>query len=89
MNGNRRNDPQKKLEHVNGNGSGNGRKRYRVSAPVERDGLERPRWPRLGTGFENEPKDGRPPTITVKLDAHPMGDTLILFEDDGRDAAAA
>jgi hypothetical protein len=63
----------------------NGNRRYRVCAPIERDGRDKPFWPRLGTAFENPGKEGKPPTITVKLDSHPMGDTLVLFEDEGRE----
>jgi hypothetical protein len=66
----------------------NGTRRYRVCSPVEREGQERTFWPRLGTAFENTGKDGRPPTITVKLDCHPIGDTLVLFEDDGKEAGS-
>ena len=66
-----------------------GSRRYRVCAPIERDGRDKPFWPRLGTAFENAGKEGKPPTITIKLDSHPIGDTLVLFEDDGsRDAGA-
>ena len=68
--------------------SDNGNRRYRVCAPVERDGQDKTFWPRLGTAFENTGKDGKAPTITVKLDSLPIGDTLVLFEDDAKEANA-
>lgn len=74
---------------MNAKRSESGSRRYRVCAPIERDGRDKPLWPRLGTAFENAAKEGKPPTITIKLDSHPIGDTLVLFEDDGsRDAGA-
>ena len=63
------------------------RRRYRVCAPVEREGQDT-FWPRLGTAFVNEGKDGKPATITIRLSAHPLGDTLMLFEDDAREPGA-
>ncbi len=58
--------------------------RYRVMAPVYREGREKPFWLRLGTAFENAGKNGGAPSITVKLDASPLGGELVLFEDEER-----
>ena len=44
-------------------------------------------WLRLGTAFENAGKNGGPPSITVKLDAAPLGGELVLFEDEERSDA--
>ena len=59
--------------------------RYRVMAPIRRDGRDKPFWLRLGTAFANPAKNGAPPTITVKLDASPIGGELVMFVDDERD----
>ena len=56
--------------------------RYRVMAPVHREGRDKPFWLRLGTAFANPAKNGAPPTITVKLDASPIGGDLVLFVDE-------
>jgi hypothetical protein len=67
--------------------SGSEKVRYRVMAPVHREGREKPFWLRLGTAFENAGKNGSPPSITVKLDASPLGGELVLFEDEERNDA--
>jgi hypothetical protein len=59
--------------------------RYRVMAPIHREGRDKPFWLRLGTAFENPGKNGAPPSISVKLDAAPMGGELVLFVDEERD----
>ena len=59
--------------------------RYRVMTPVHRDGRDKPFWLRLGTAFANPAKNGNPPSITVKLDAQPMGGELVMFVDEERD----
>ena len=59
--------------------------RYRVMAPIHREGRDKPFWLRLGTAFANPAKNGAPPTITVKLDASPIGGELVMFVDDERD----
>jgi hypothetical protein len=59
--------------------------RYRVMAPVHREGRDKPFWLRLGTAFENAGKNGAPPSITVKLDASPHGGELVLFVDEDRE----
>jgi hypothetical protein len=41
--------------------------RFRVMSPVYREGREKPFWHRVGIAFENEPKNGAPASITVKL----------------------
>ncbi len=61
------------------------RARYRVMAPIHRDGSDKTFWLRLGTAFTNPAKNGSPPTITVKLDAWPIGGELVMFVDDERD----
>lgn len=58
------------------------RTRYRVIVPVYREGREKPFWTRLGMAFENPPRNGSPPTISVKLDAAPLGRELVLFPDE-------
>jgi hypothetical protein len=67
--------------------TGSEKVRYRVMAPVYREGREKPFWLRLGTAFENAGKNGGPPSITVKLDAAPYGGELVLFEDEDRSDA--
>ncbi len=59
--------------------------RYRVMAPIRREGRDKPFWLRLGTAFANPAKNGAPPTITVKLDASPIGGELVMFVDDERE----
>ena len=59
--------------------------RYRVMAPIHREGRDKPFWLRLGTAFANPGKNGSPPTITVKLDAAPLGGELVMFVDDERE----
>lgn len=59
--------------------------RYRVMAPIHREGREKPFWLRLGTAFENPGKNGGPASISVKLDANPFGGELVLFADEGRE----
>ncbi len=59
--------------------------RYRVMAPIHREGRDKPFWLRLGTAFANPAKNGAAPTITVKLDAAPMGGELVMFVDDERE----
>ena len=63
------------------------RPRFRVMAPVHREGRDKPFWLRLGTAFENPAKNGAAPTITVKLDANPLGGELVLFQDEERSEA--
>ncbi len=65
--------------------SGADKTRYRVMAPVHREGRDKPYWLRLGTAFANPPKNGNPASISVKLDAAPIGGELGLFVDDERD----
>ena len=55
------------------------RARYNVMQPVYREGRDKPFWQRLGTAFENPGKNGGPASISVKLDALPMGGDLVLF----------
>ncbi len=59
--------------------------RYRVMAPIQRDGKDKTFWLRLGTAFTNPAKNGNPPSIRVKLDAQPLGGELVMFVDDDRD----
>jgi hypothetical protein len=59
--------------------------RYRVMAPIHREGRDKPFWLRLGTAFANPAKNGNPPSITVKLDAQPIGGELVMFVDEERD----
>jgi len=59
--------------------------RYRVMAPIHRDGRDKPFWLRLGTAFQNPGKNGGAPTISIKLDAAPLGGELVLFADDERE----
>ncbi len=59
--------------------------RYRVMAPIHREGRDKPFWLRLGTAFENPGKNGGAPSISVKLDAAPLCGELVLFVDEGRD----
>jgi hypothetical protein len=54
-------------------------------APIHREGRDKPFWLRLGTAFENAAKNGGAPTISVKLDAAPLGGELVLFIDEERD----
>ncbi len=67
---------------------GAAKRRFRVVAPIKREGQEKPFWSRVGMAFENEPKEGKAATISIKLDSLPLGGELVLFEDDGSDAAA-
>ena len=64
--------------------------RFRVMAPIHREGLDKPFWIRLGTAFENAPKNGGTASISVKLDALPREGELVLFvdEDEERENAA-
>ena len=70
--------------------NGNGKKQYRVVTPIRREGKEDPFWMRLGTAWENPGKDGKAPSISVRLDAMPVsrdpnkGAELVLFVDDGK-----
>jgi len=59
--------------------------RYRVMAPIHREGRDNTFWLRLGTAFANPAKNGNPPSISVKLDASPIGGELVMFVDDERD----
>lgn len=59
--------------------------RYRVMAPIHREGRDKPFWLRVGTAFVNAGKNGGPASISVKLDAAPFGGELVLFVDEGRD----
>lgn len=62
------------------------KRQFRVCAPVKREsqGQTKTFWPRLGTAWENEPRDGKPATISIRLDSNPIGGELVLFEDDGQ-----
>ncbi len=59
--------------------------RYRVMAPIQREGKDKTFWLRLGTAFVNPARNGNPPSISVKLDAQPIGGELVMFVDDDRD----
>lgn len=61
--------------------------RYRVMSPIHREGRDKPFWLRLGTAFANPAKNGNPPSITVKLDANPIGGELVMFVDEEREGA--
>ena len=61
------------------------RTRYRVMAPIQRDGKDKTFWQRLGTAFMNPAKNGNPPSISVKLDSLPIGGDLVLFVDEERE----
>ena len=50
---------------------------YRISAPTvftDQEGKEKTFWNGLGVGFKGS--DGN---ITLKMKAHPIGDTIVLF----------
>jgi hypothetical protein len=62
--------------------------RYRVMVGIHRESTDSTFWQRLGTAFVNYLKDGTP-FIKVKLDAHPIGNEMDLFPDDGRERAGS
>jgi hypothetical protein len=59
--------------------------RYRVMAPIQREGKDKTFWLRVGTAFVNPARNGAPPSISVKLDALPAGGDLVLFVDEDRE----
>jgi hypothetical protein len=63
-------------------------RQFRVVTPIEKhdeDGkVTGTYWQRLGRAFENEGRDGRGASITLLLNALPMSNRLMLFEDDGK-----
>jgi hypothetical protein len=73
-----------KIQPRSSDSTGPDKVRYRVMAPIHREGRDKPFWLRLGTAFENAGKNGAAPSITVKLDASPLGGELVLFEDEER-----
>ncbi len=56
-------------------------RRYWVSEPVPQE-VGKTGWTRLGRAFENPPRNGRLPTITVRLEAPSTGEKLVLFEEE-------
>ena len=55
---------------------------YRVMAP--REVKDKTFWTPVGVGFENAAKEvGQRPSITVQLDAMPLGGKVVLFPNDG------
>lgn len=63
---------------------GAGKKRmFRVVTPLREEGQDKTFWTRVGVAFENEAKGDREASISIKLNALPLGRELVLFPDDG------
>ena len=62
-----------------------GKPRYNVMQPVHREGRDKPFWQRLGTAWENAPKNGGPSSISIRLDALPMQGEMVLFVAEERE----
>jgi len=68
-------------------------RRFRVATPIEysetEGGPRKTWWQSLGTAFESRGENGKPATISIYLNALPIGAgdgraKLVLFVDDGR-----
>jgi hypothetical protein len=69
----------------------NGNKQYRVVMPIRREGQERTFWRQIGMAWENAGRQGGMPSITIRLDALPLGSAdkgaeLLLFEHDSKES---
>jgi hypothetical protein len=65
----------------------NGKTKYRVMQPVKIDGREETFWNRVGTAFANPGHGDKKASIKVMLSSVPLSGELVLFEDDGKEAA--
>lgn len=56
---------------------------------IQREGMEKAVYPRVGVAFVNVTKDKEKPYITVRLDALPVGGELQLYPHEPKDAPKA
>ncbi len=63
--------------------SNNSNRRFQVVEPVVHAG--KTIWSKLGRAFENPPKEGKGPSITVRLEVLPSSHKFMLFEDVARE----
>jgi hypothetical protein len=56
---------------------------------IQREGMEKAVYPRVGVAFVNATKEKEKPYITVRLDALPVGGEIHLYPHEPKDAQKA
>jgi hypothetical protein len=52
---------------------------------IQREGMDKPVYPRIGIAFVNVSKEREKPYITVRLDALPTGGEIQLYAQEPKD----